>query len=246
MSAPIKVFILGSCVSRDPFAMIEGHGFELVAYHARTSLASLAAPPHVDEKILDNIASAFQKRMVRADMEKTVLKEITNKPYDILLLDLIDERFNLAVHGESIHTRSSEYQSGLYQPNAYKSLGRFSNEKFELWKKGFAALVAAFRNRKAASKLVMNQVYLTTKSTLPPPHTSHNAQNIDETNAFLDRMYEHAVLTCPELHVLEYGENELIADTHHKWGYAPFHYVRAFAEKQLASLLDIQQLGQPQ
>jgi len=40
MKPPIKVFILGSCVSRDPFVAASAGDFEIVAYGARTSLAS--------------------------------------------------------------------------------------------------------------------------------------------------------------------------------------------------------------
>jgi len=82
MKSPIKVFILGSCVSRDPFSIADASIFEVVAYHARTSFASLAASPYIDEKILNNISSPFQKRMVRSDMEKSVLIELGNKDYD--------------------------------------------------------------------------------------------------------------------------------------------------------------------
>jgi len=236
MKPPIKVFILGSCVSRDPFTIASPGDFKIVAYHARTSLASLAAPSFVDEKIVNNITSQFQRRMVQADMEKTVLKNIKNKDYDILLLDLIDERFDLSMYGASIHTISNEYKTALYYPNKYKIIGKYSDEKLEYWKKGFDILFASLCKKKATKSLVVNKAYWAKKYNSPPPVVESLLRTINEANDFLDLMYDYIAQRYPEVRFVKYNENELTADVDHKWGRAAFHYVREFWEKQLECL----------
>lgn len=84
---PIKVFILGSCVSRDPFELADKRDFEVVNYYARTSFASLGSEAYVDEKILSGIDSKWQKRMVKADMDKSFFKAIKESKFDVLLID---------------------------------------------------------------------------------------------------------------------------------------------------------------
>lgn len=239
INSPIKVFILGSCVSRDPFETDHKQDFEIVSYYARTSLASLSAPPHIDTKIVNNITSKFQRRMVLADMEKTVLKDVLNKNYDILLIDLIDERFDLSIYKKSIHTISSEYKKGLYSPNNYKIVGRYSENKTAYWKEGFDKLIAILKSNNTLDKLVINKVYWTETSNSEVTFEQYSYQQIEESNNYLNIMYEYIKNHYPEIKFIEHSDNELIADVEHKWGHAPFHYVNAFSEKQIKQLLKI-------
>jgi len=240
MKQRIKVFILGSCVSRNTFAVDDHQDFEIVAYAARTSLASQITPPYVDEKIVGNIKSSFQKRMVLADMEKTVFKDVTEKDHDILLMDLIDERHDLSIYGESIHTRCSEYMSGLYEPNPYQIIGKYSADKLARWKNGFDTLLALLHKNNAVQKLVINKAYLTDKPNAPPPriYSASALQYIERSNEFLNLMYDYILQKIPEANFIEYNDEELVSDVSHRWGYAAFHYVRAFEERQLKYLLE--------
>ena len=65
----MKVFVIGSCVTRDAFNFNTNH--ELVDYIARTSFASQSKKSWVDNGILDNIESSFQRRMVEHDMRNS-------------------------------------------------------------------------------------------------------------------------------------------------------------------------------
>lgn len=140
MGLPIKVFILGSCISRDPFEIADKTDFAVVNYYARTSLASLAAAPFVDEKILEGIKSNWQRRMVRADMQKSVFSALETANFDLLLIDLIDERFSLSAKGSSVHTISTEYKKALYKPNPYDFISARSEEKLRLWREGLGKI----------------------------------------------------------------------------------------------------------
>jgi len=240
MKPSIKIFILSSCVSRDPFSIANADDFAIVAYHARTSFASLMAPPYIDEKILSNIVSPFQRRMVCADTAKTVLQEVQNKDYDVLLIDLIEERYDLSVHGDSIHTRSYEYTNALYHPNDYKILGKYTEDKFEYWKKGFDTFLSFLHDKGSAEKMVINKAFWTEKfASSVPENYPYSSQKIKEANDFLSLMYSHIEKRCPGVNFIEYNDDELVSDATHKWGAAPFHYVRMFWEKQLTALLQL-------
>ena len=71
-ASSLRVFILGSCVSRDAFSL-PSDGLELVGYFARTSLASAFHPqvaPRSLAQLATAIPSSFQRRMVQADLDK--------------------------------------------------------------------------------------------------------------------------------------------------------------------------------
>ncbi len=59
-----KICIFGSCVSRDIIEYDMKNNFELIDYYARSSFASLASSAMIEQSVLDNIQSSFQKRMV--------------------------------------------------------------------------------------------------------------------------------------------------------------------------------------
>ena len=109
----MRIIILGSCVTRDIFR-IERIGVNIVDYFARTSIKSLISPPieiNPDEIVL---SSEFQKRMVLRDFSKDFWNVVGHSPFDFLLLDFIDERFNIYGYKNSVITKTNELvQSGF-------------------------------------------------------------------------------------------------------------------------------------
>lgn len=238
MESPIKIFILGSCVSRDPFEFSEAGDFEIVDYVARTSIASLGAQPFVDEKILENIESNWQRQMVFCDMNKSTYSKLAEKEFDILLIDLIDERFGLAIDGSSIHTVSTEYKKALYSPNNYKFIKSIDEHKFRCWEKGLEKLVIFIKENGYEDKVVINKLYWTVQGE-PLQNTleeRYGYQYIDNVNANLDRMYARFKEKIPGSRFLEYSNLDIKVDVNHKWGLEPFHYCKDMQLKQLSVL----------
>ncbi|HEC1792584.1 TPA: hypothetical protein R1734_000897 [Campylobacter lari] len=71
-----KICIFGSCASRDIFEYDEQKNFELIGYYARSSFASLSSNAMIEQDVLDNIQSSFQRRMVLQDMNKSFIGNI--------------------------------------------------------------------------------------------------------------------------------------------------------------------------
>lgn len=232
---PIKVFILGSCVSRDPFEFAQKGDFEVVDYCARTSFASLGAPPFVDEKILQAIESSFQRRSVRGDMEKSVFSRMKDTEFDALLIDLIDERFGIALHGTSIHTVSSEYRKGLYRPHPYQIVRADAAERLDYWNTGFAKFVDFIKSNGYEDKVVVNQVYWTFDGA-DSLNERYGCDYRDLMNSNLEYMYDQIRQELPKSKFISYGKDELLVDVNHKWGIEPYHYSRDVQLKQLSRL----------
>lgn len=128
MSAMLNsVLIYGSCVSRDIFNFEEASAVKITDYYARSSIASLARAPYENDIALGRITSEFRRRMVARDFSNDFLTETEKiSAADCILLDLIDERFDLvALTTGEIVTHSAELaESGLLQDSSVEGFKR--------------------------------------------------------------------------------------------------------------------------
>lgn len=232
-----RIFILGSCVSRDAFE-IPGHGFNLVGYIARTSLASAFTARSAPRDIIQlaaKIGSAFQRRMVEIDLRKRALSLISSASFDYLLIDLIDERFNLARFAGSnvqpeVFTLSRELAAVCNWPGAQVVPG--TNQHLSAWKRGVGQLL---RNM-PPERIIVNRAFWATTMSDGTPLEKQSL--IEQSNRTLEVMYDYlqrnhvgGVITYPE---------GIVADPSHKWGVAPFHYAPSMYESLIRQLGEIQ------
>ena len=100
----MKIGILGSCISRDIFREMKLDHL-VNEYRARTSIHSITQSESADISRINFPESNFQSNMVKHDFEKT---ELNLDNCDYLILDLIDERFELITNFGSVVTLSNE------------------------------------------------------------------------------------------------------------------------------------------
>jgi hypothetical protein len=214
----IKIAILGSCATRDAIDISEKTEFQLVEYTARTSLASLATEPFVVEKILKNVSSAFQRRMVQRDMHKDFWHRIIQSQFDFLILDFIDDRFNLHLFDtQAAHIASSEYKKASQDTELphKRILGPRHPDRMALWEDGMNRLVRHLSDRGMMNRILINCVFWTSIG---------DVKYVNDANKHLSDLYAKAASILPEKQFIRYPSNLLIENENHKWGKAPFHY----------------------
>jgi hypothetical protein len=112
----VTVAIFGSCVTRDLFEdpLLRAN---LGHYAARSSVVSVVAPPiEIDEDRVD-LSSPWQRKCVVADFRKTFFETLTDTDATWLVVDLIDERFDLLRGVGSFVTRSSAFRAAGLDEN---------------------------------------------------------------------------------------------------------------------------------
>ncbi|WP_457962750.1 DUF6270 domain-containing protein [Arthrobacter sp. D1-29] len=214
---PLRVFIYGSCVSRDAFQF--PHALHLVDYVARSPLGSAFAEiPSTTDFRTAAISSSFQRRMVEIDLKKELSSILRHSEYDLLLLDLIDERIPLMNYGHSVVAYSSELQSTGLTVEEKSLIGMGTDEYFARWLEGLSKLLAIC----PASKIVVNKVWwaVTDSAGALLPNQGY----IKTNNEILERLYAE-LGRYPEIRFIEYPANVLVADARHKWGAAPYHFI---------------------
>lgn len=239
-----NLFIYGSCVSRDIFNLEESRSFKISDYFARSSMASLCSAPYKNTEALNRIQSAFRRRMVANDFSKDLLATIDKlESADLILIDLIDERFDLVAlpTGEMITHSNELAESGLLAEGGvegYRVIPQGSVERRELWLQGMHRFLGLLKDLNKLDAVLVNKVYwassfeLDTQSVFPVARGE-----IDKANEDLDWMYGAMERVLDRSQFLNFDNALLTADEFHRWGVSPFHYCEMYYREALAQIV---------
>ena len=159
MPKSTRIFVLGSCVTRDAFELDTTGELTLVGYFARTSLGSAFRRKAVSGVDTSTIASAFQRRIVEWDLTKSLEETLRSSDFDLMVYDPIDERFALADFGaDGIATVSNEFLSASSSV-PYTTVKSGTEEFTRLWTTGWYRLLAVLDALGMRSQLRVNRVF---------------------------------------------------------------------------------------
>jgi hypothetical protein len=178
--------------------------------------------------------------MVERDIRKDFLNDLTRLEFDILLIDLIDERLNLYVELEgSACTLSKELLSSGF-PKASERGSRIfsgSEEFWRLWEVGWSVLIDRLKGLGVLDRLRVNQVFWGTRTENGGNFEPHfSSRKIDSANQFLDRMYQRISADIPSDQFLRFDHGLMVGSITHTWGISPFHYVDAYYHAAIQQL----------
>lgn len=241
MSQSIKVLILGSCVSRDIFRVIESKKCKLESYYGRSSFASAFCSEKVKDTWSRNISSAFQARMVSADLNKKWPDIVRNTEFDVLLVDFIDERFHLGGFSNgAVCTLSNELRSSGFDRKVARARGiqTGSDEHYELWEKGWTSFIGLLDSLGKKQRILLNVVkWAEAASDGSVPAWGFTPEQVFLANLYLDKLYSRAAADLDSSQIIRVDSQHFVSNIDHKWGAAPFHYVDAYYLNALNSIL---------
>lgn len=228
MAEPQKIFVYGSCVSRDTLEFLPPQSFQLVGYLARHSLLSHGTD--ASEKLPADlvVSSDFQARMIRKDWEGDKLDDLINmaEDIDLLIWDLIDERHGVhwfpsgEVITRSIDLLESQPAQSLLLPDTHISFG--SDIHFEGWAEKAREFVTLLSTHGLLEKTRLIRVGWAEKSIDASPVPSSMGITPQDANVRYLRYYD--LLEELGVPIVRVPPEITLADTSHRWGSAPFHY----------------------
>jgi len=235
-----RIAILGSCITRDLWP-IRGGGAENLLYVSRTSFPSLFSPPLGGFQPQDSLPGDLHQHehaALVADLRKTALARLIAYRPTHLIFDFIDERFDLLAADGALANYSGEMVRSGYMAQAAlaagRRLSRLSPACERLWMDGvaeFAAVVRATPLREAV--LIHHEARWATHQRTPEgrilPITGveivgGQPAEIAPYNALLERQEAAFRAVMPPMARVDAGPLRL-ADSAHRWGLSPFHYV---------------------
>lgn len=230
----MRVLIYGSCISRDSLELAPKQGIQLAGYSARSSLVSaFARRPTGLSGTAAQVRSSFQRRMLEADAQKELPKVLRSLPYDLLLVDIVDERFNVLAKGEERLTdspalRESNFLAG--RASAWRRIYSGSDEHFNGWVDALDRMLNTVAGLPGPIPVAFLDAGWAT--TIEGPETdqslSHAGRDPEEANDLYARYREYFCSKIPQEQVIRPPAKVTVSDPNHKWGLAPFHYVQGF------------------
>jgi|ERR1022692_1995355 hypothetical protein len=221
--------ILGSCVSSDIFRLNPGLG-HLVSYHARSSLLSLMSSPLELGDDGRDWPSNFARLTIKADFEKTFFADLEALDCDTLIVDFVDERWDLLRVGNSVVTCSGDLMRSRVDRLSCHQFLRFARmdpRTHVLWRDACARFAETLRERLPGLRVVLHKVLGADRY--------RDGRKVCELVPFADGIQLgglNAMLedynACFRSHMDSVLELELprtyVADKSHLWGLGPFHY----------------------
>lgn len=237
-----RVAVIGSCITRDLWP-VRGDAVEGLLYVSRTSLPSLFAPPVPGFEPLEEPPGGltpYQHRAVVWDLAKHALGLLVAHRPTHIILDFIDERFDLLVTPQTIVTYSQELEATGYRDQAglagARRIARTSPACAQLWRDAageFCAFLAATPLGEA--QLIVHESqwaesYRTKDGHIRPfgdsTHTfDGRPSDIAEQNAILADYQRTLMALAPQASRVAASASSRIADERHVWGLSPFHYI---------------------
>jgi len=244
------VAIWGSCVTRDAFA-VESRAAQLeeylplVYYGARSSWVSQDSRPFPATEADLGGLTGFGLRMVSEDLAKNVIDRLVEHRPDIVILDLVDERLQLARLGKSWITgsdyvkRTELWTRALAESDEASSMTQAKRQKL------FAAAA-----RRLAKRLV-HEMPDTTFVLNEAPYTTDvaNGTSLPDPQAGWARDLDSAQRPMMGVLALEFGPRLIratpprqvcLADPDHRWGVTSYHYVEAYYHWLIDLLLAVE------
>jgi hypothetical protein len=223
-----RVFIYGSCVSRDTFEHLDPEQFELLEYVARQSVLSATTRP-VESLAPPVLESRFQQRMVTGDFQSSLRPLLAQHAaeIDVLLIDLTDERLGVYLLPDgTVVTRSVELiESGAEQtlPQGAHYVAFGTQQHYEYWSGAIRALGDSIRQTAPRAAIALLDI--------PWAEWSESGQQTPDSFGVaaaqanpVFRSYVEVAVQTLGAHVISLEPAQVMSGPHHPWGDAPFHY----------------------
>lgn len=228
--------ILGSCDSRDTVRIYDEinsnkEHINISSYIARNSIAAAISPSINHSADSLNIESAFIKKCVSLELSKTAIQETVEslKSNDhILLLDLMDERFDLIEVDNSLATLSWDYRKTQhYQNNKNGKVIPFDSiNKKERTLKGLQELIHSCEKKIPKKNIFILNIPMATYYIDNGEFVffDNDKYQISKYNNFLNEIISSLKNTIDGISIISPPSWMVYGDKDHLWGAHPYHY----------------------
>jgi hypothetical protein len=237
-----RTAIIGSCVTRDAFTA--SLSMSVAYYRARTSpLSQLAQCRQLDLLPPDGNGN-FLAKCIAADFRKDILAEIEKVQPDFIVLDFIDERFNLLMRDDEIVVQSDDMvKLGLHKrllERRFLTIER--NAQLENTARAYETYVRLLTQIVPEDRIILHrapnlETYINTSGDTVRFENSYQ-EKVLFRNTLMDSCIAAARISAPEAHVVDVS-SEMRADENNRWGLSGFHYEPEYYKRFRAALRQI-------
>ncbi|WP_018237849.1 DUF6270 domain-containing protein [Ensifer sp. BR816] len=224
-----QVAILGSCVTRDAFEHL--NEVEISFYLARSSLTSIYAPPWdftaTDEELQVEGKGVFENRMLRHDLRKEAAGIIRVSADVPLVVDFIDERFDLFLAGGSVITRSNLLQLTPYgrRLEGVQLLRRVEPEAMHIWEQAALRFLGDLQGRPLIlHRALWAECYRNDDTGEISRFGEADLKIVMQQNQLLNKYYDFITTNYTNVQTVAPAPELVYSNFAHRWGRDFFHF----------------------
>lgn len=234
-----KIAIVGSCVTRDAFRMYEGEGLDVVYYCMNTCVPSIMSRPIAPpSNLIDGNQSPFFSRNLYRDFRKSLFQELSEVNFDAIVLDFVEERYNIFEKDGAILSDSDPLQKSP----AYETVKNFmsfrkrvdiNHSEFDHKFHDFAVKIG---NVAGERPVFLNKVFFASSFVVGDKIHIYDKNYVQSHNCMLARYYDAFLSGLDKTFIIDSAAQNFRGDPCHQWGNFPFHYEPAFYRYLIDSL----------
>lgn len=230
----LKIFMYGSCVSRDTFDFFSRESCLLLGYVSRQSVISAFYPADPGVLTRSSMSSKFQMRNSVGDFDGDLLARIDTEGQgaDVILWDIIDERNGVVKTTEGGYVTftydlfRADVFSLMKEIRTYgERIGFGSDQHFDLWRGAADRFIHELDVRGLRSKLLLLVApWAEVTNEGNPPNVWSLGPTVSQANMLFERYYDY-LRDVHNLATVRLPSKAVVSRQDHKWGPAPYHYV---------------------
>lgn len=211
-SANLPITIVGSCVTRDIFNFCEN--VPLLYYPRQSIISSCSHAPYARRPTINSDISSYYNLIMRLEIEKSLFTILNYS--GTLIIDLIDERFNLALFEDGSIINLSEDMKTFtdIQELTFSLIPPLSDERRMHMTRAISKYVNQIKRYK---NIIIHKAFL--------DDNIDKSSFIQELNFWFAEVYSWLQEALPNAIVLEVPRWLRRASKDHKWGPAAYHFV---------------------
>lgn len=177
--------------------------------------------------------SDFARKAVIADFRKTFFDDLQAAAPDVLIVDLMSERFDLLRAPGTYVTRSWELVRSGFDRHCGYSLARVSRDTDAMHAAWFATsrgFARVLQERFPELPVILHKAYWTSayqEGSTTRPFPRDWRRRIFRRNELLEACHSHLERLLPEVITVE-PRQSYVADPSHRWGLGSSHYEHAY------------------
>ncbi|MEJ9254744.1 DUF6270 domain-containing protein [Bacillus wiedmannii] len=227
-----NIAIIGSCDSRDIFRVQEEYfnltQYNITDYIARSSIVSMMSTPiNLDVREI-NLKSRFRMNSLYNDITKKAFVNLGEKckEIDYLVIDFMEERFDVLKIGDAYITNSWEFrESNLMEEWSYDLIKRDEVGLKEIWEDKCLLFIEELKKNFKPEQIILHEAYMVFQYKKNGDlYEFKDKENIEKMNSILIEYYSFFKENFSGIHVWSFNQNENYCDSNHLWGCQPYHF----------------------
>ena len=185
------------------------------------------------------VSNYFKQSAIDKDFSKTLVKDLYVGEYKYMIIDFLDERFDIAEMDGGYFTLSEILKEANIK-TSYKKLKRTNEQMIDFWKEKCLEFIEIIKRKFFTENIILVKNYLSEVYFDEEKEKEfNNITQIKQLNLVIDECYKFFEKNCSGIKVIELRDSkEFYSDKNFRHGCVPWHYNQEYYSVVKDRILD--------